>query len=185
MKIYTKTGDKGITSLIGGTRVLKSDVRIEAYGTVDELISHVGLIRDQETGEEVRNDLIHIQDKLMACASIIAADNTKKVKKLPVIDLQDINWVEKKIDELSAEVEPLKSFILPGGHTIVSYCHIARTVCRRAERNYIRVAETVEINELVLIFLNRLSDYFFVLARKLLHDLKSVEITWKPKLVNE
>ncbi|MBN2520975.1 MAG: cob(I)yrinic acid a,c-diamide adenosyltransferase [Bacteroidales bacterium] len=185
MKIYTKTGDKGKTSLIGGTRVSKSNIRIEAYGRIDELISYIGLIRDQEINKEIKDSLLKIQDRLMVCAALTASDNTKTNRELPCICNKDIQFLEKKIDNYSNSLPLLNSFILPGGNTVVSYCHIARTICRKAERNYVKLSKKQKANKMVLIFLNRLSDYLFVLARKLTIDLGGVEIQWKPKVGNE
>jgi cob(I)alamin adenosyltransferase len=170
-KIYTKTGDKGMTSLLGGTRVKKYDERIEAYGTVDELNSFIGLIRDQEISLHYKQVLSEIQDRLFTVESLLASDNKEVKKRLPCIKSNDINLLEKEIDDMNESLEELNAFILPGGHTIVSYCHIARCVCRRTERLVIKLAETVETEELLIKYLNRLSDYLFVLARKINKDL--------------
>jgi len=182
MKIYTKTGDKGETSLIGGTRVPKYHDRIEAYGTVDELISYIGLIRDQKIDEHIINILIEIQDRLMTCASILATDCEDCKVKIPELNVSDIELLEKEIDKMEQNLPPLSSFILPGGHTTVSYCHIARNVCRRAERNSIKVQNQFKHSEKVIQYLNRLSDYLFVLSRKLSIDLFAKEIPWKPRI---
>ena len=182
MKIYTKTGDSGITSLIGGKRVPKYHIRIEAYGTVDELISWVGLIRDQEINRRIIDFLINIQDRLMSCASVLAADGDDEKIGLPSIREDDISALEFEIDRMEEDLKPLSSFILPGGHTVVSWCHIARNVCRRAERNVLRLAADFPVDDLISKYLNRLSDYFFVLSRKLGRDFHVAEITWKPKL---
>ncbi len=182
MKIYTKTGDSGITSLIGGKRVPKHDIRIEAYGTVDELISWVGLIRDQRIDHGLIEFLIDIQDRLMTSASILAADCDDCMLKIPSLAEDDIAALESEIDRMEKDLQKLSSFILPGGHTAVSYCHIARNICRRAERNVLKLAEKFPIDPLVTIYLNRLSDYLFVLSRKLGKDFKIVEIPWVPKL---
>lgn len=180
MKIYTKTGDKGTTSLIGGTRVPKYHPRIEAYGTVDELMSHIGLIRDQEIDEHTFDVLVSIQEKLMVCAAILAADCEKCDVKIPIIDDQAILELEAEMDSMDQQLPPLTSFILPGGHTTVSFCHIARNVCRRSERITIKLAEEIEIQENVIRYLNRLSDYLFVLGRFTSFRLKTKEILWKP-----
>jgi len=180
MKIYTKTGDRGTTSLIGGKRVPKYNLRIEAYGTVDELISHIGLIRDQPISVRYKNSLLEIQNKLMVCASILATDCDDCEIKLPELNEKDIIFLEQEIDSMEAELEPLRLFVLPGGHTIVSYCHIARTVCRRAERISIQLSDKFNVPENVLKYINRLSDYLFVLARKLGKDLNVEEIPWRP-----
>lgn len=189
MKIYTKTGDKGQTSLFGGTRVSKNHIRIEAYGTVDELNSWIGLIRDQEINEEYKTLLIEIQDRLFTIGSQLAADpdkskNTQGNEKfnLPKVIEDDIVLLEKAIDKMEESLEPLKSFVLPGGHSTVSYCHIARCVCRRAERLSVSLDEQQPIDEIIIKYLNRLSDYLFTLSRKLSSDLKAKEQAWKPRL---
>ena len=182
MKIYTKTGDAGITSLIGGKRVPKYDMRIEAYGTVDELISWAGLIRDQDIDTEIINLLTGIQDRLMVCASILAADCDDCKIRIPSLKIEDITVLEEAIDRMEEDIRPLSSFILPGGHTIVSWCHIARNVCRRAERNVLKLTTGSPVDELVIMYLNRLSDYLFVLSRKLGKDLGIEEILWNPGL---
>ena len=182
MKIYTKTGDKGQTSLIGGTRVLKNHIRIEAYGTVDELNSHIGLIRDQPIDEHSKSVLIEIQDRLFTIGSSLASDPEKSKMKIPDLKEEDIALLEKEIDRMNEALLEMRSFVLPGGHTIVSYCHIARCVCRRAERNTISLSETGFVAETVIKYLNRLSDYLFVLSRKLSHDLHAKEMPWKPRM---
>ena len=178
-KIYTKTGDEGTTSLIGGKRVPKYHERIEAYGTVDELISYIGLIRDQKIKKRHVDFLISIQDKLMVCASILAADCDDCKVKIPELVPTDIIAIENEIDFLESGLPILDSFILPGGHTVVSYCHIARNVCRRAERLTIKVNEVSKCCPQVVKYLNRLSDYLFVLARALGKEKKVKEIKWK------
>ena len=180
MHIYTKTGDKGETSLIGGKRVPKYHLRIETYGTVDELISYLGLIRDQNIDERLKEQIIHIQDRLMACASILAADCEDCDIKLPEVTAANVKYLEEAINQFEAELPPLNSFVLPGGHPTVSYTHIARNVARRAERYAIRLSEEAPVDEFVLQYLNRLSDYLFMLARKLIQDLKVKEVLWKP-----
>jgi len=181
-KIYTKTGDKGETSLIGGTRVPKYHDRIEAYGTVDELISYLGLIRDQKIDDHIISKLIEIQDRLMTCASILATDCDNCKVKIPELNENDIKSLESEIDKMEKDLPPLTSFILPGGHTTVSYCHIARNVCRRAERLSIKVQNQFKNSEKVIQYLNRLSDYLFVLSRKLSTDLYAKEIPWHPRV---
>ncbi|MBU8891795.1 MAG: cob(I)yrinic acid a,c-diamide adenosyltransferase [Bacteroidales bacterium] len=181
-KIYTKTGDKGETSLIGGTRVPKYHDRIEAYGTVDELISYIGLIRDQKIDDKTILVLIEIQDRLMTCASILATDCENCKVKIPEIYDSDIETLEKEIDKMDKDLPPLRSFILPGGHSIVSFCHIARNVCRRAERLSIKVQDQFKNSDKVIQYMNRLSDYLFVLARKLSIDLYAKETPWKPRV---
>lgn len=181
MKIYTKTGDKGETSLIGGTRVPKFHVRIDAYGTVDELISYIGLIRDQEIGIETKKVLIAIQDRLMTCVSILVTECENCEVTIPELHENDIRKLEDEIDRMEQNLTPLDSFILPGGHPIVSYCHITRNVCRRAERNSLKIGTDIKSVEMVHKYLNRLSDYLFVLARHLARELDVKEIHWKPR----
>lgn len=182
LKIYTKTGDKGTTSLLGGTKVLKSDLRIEAYGTVDELNSYVGLCRDLLTGEEVRRILKEVQDRLFIIGSSLACDPGKKPgMKLPDLKEEDVLFLEKEIDRMEQSLPEMKHFILPGGHPSVSHIHIARCVCRRAERGCVRLQmETKDDIPVVVKYLNRLSDYLFVLARFTSHALNAEEIPWKP-----
>ena len=186
MKIYTKTGDKGKTSLYGGTRVKKSNLRIDAYGTVDELNSYIGLVKDQVEDEIIIEDLLRIQNKLFALGAMLATPLDKeKLKdgsdrlKIEKIEAAEIQYLESKMDIMNESLELMTHFILPGGHTIVSFCHIARCVCRRAERISVELADMEEINPYILIYLNRLSDYLFVLARKLTKDNKVEEIPWK------
>ncbi|GHC60083.1 cob(I)yrinic acid a,c-diamide adenosyltransferase [Ulvibacter litoralis] len=188
MKIYTKTGDKGTTALFGGTRVPKHHIRIESYGTVDELNSHIGLIRDQEIDARSKEILIHIQDKLFTLGAILATDPEKMVLKsgkerlnIPKIEDEDIALLETEMDVMNDSLPPMTNFVLPGGHTTVSYCHIARCVCRRAERLATLLHEEEPTDERVLMYLNRLSDYLFVLARKLTYLLQAEEIKWIPK----
>ncbi|MDR2292958.1 MAG: cob(I)yrinic acid a,c-diamide adenosyltransferase [Prevotellaceae bacterium] len=176
MKVYTKKGDKGTTSLIGGTRVPKYHIRVEAYGTVDELISYIGLIRSQKIDLHIIETLHQIQIKLMDIAAIMASD--EKAKKLRHVSDSDIQTVENEIDRYDAELEPLKYFVLPGGHEVTAFCHIARCICRRAERMILRVNEESAVPENVLIYINRLSDYLFMLARKLHKNLDIQEIFW-------
>lgn len=180
MKIYTKTGDKGQTSLIGGKRVPKYHARIEAYGTIDELISYIGFLRDQDIDSETRSFLIAIQDKLMSCASILAADCSDCKVKIPKILPQDISKVESEIDRMDSQLEPLSSFILPGGHQAVSVCHVCRTTCRRAERIVIKLSEETPVPDDLIKYINRLSDYFFMLSRYLAKKLKIEQIPWHP-----
>lgn len=181
-KIYTKTGDKGQTSLIGGTRLPKHHIRIEAYGTVDELNSHIGLLRDVTDDKNTYQLLIQIQDRLFTIGSQLAADPEKNKMQLPPVFEEDIVALEKAIDEIDAQVPEMKSFVLPGGHVYVSYCHIARCVCRRAERAVLRLAENEKVDEIHGKYLNRLSDYLFMLSRWYTLHLKATEIPWKPKL---
>jgi cob(I)alamin adenosyltransferase len=181
-KVYTKTGDKGETSLIGGTRVPKHHIRIESYGTVDELNSYIGLIRDQPIDNHSKTILVEIQDRLFTIGSSLASDPEKSKMKIPDLKEDDILLLETEIDKMEETLPEMKSFVLPGGHTTVSFCHIARCVCRRAERLTIHLSENDYVNELVIKYLNRLSDYLFVLSRKFSQDLNASEIPWKPRM---
>lgn len=188
MKIYTKTGDNGTTALFGGTRVAKHHIRIESYGTLDELNSWLGLIRDQEIDAHTSNTIAIIQDKLFTVGAILATDPEKAILKngkerlnIPKIANADIELLEKEMDQMNEELPQMTHFILPGGHTTVSYCHIARTVCRRSERLVSHLNASEPIDEMVLMYVNRLSDYLFVLARKLSKDLHAKEIKWIPE----
>ena len=188
MKIYTKTGDKGTTALFGGTRVPKHHIRIESYGTVDELNSHLGLIRDQKIDQHYKNLLMDIQDRLFTVGAILATDPEKAVLKsgkerlnIPKISEADIKKLEQEMDAMNEALPEMTHFVLPGGHQTVSFCHIARCVCRRAERLASALNELEPFQPETLMYLNRLSDYLFVLARKLSHDLQAEEIKWIPK----
>jgi cob(I)alamin adenosyltransferase len=179
VKIYTKTGDLGQTSLIGGVRVPKHHLRIETYGTVDELNSYIGLLRDQ-LGTAAHTDLlIQIQNKLFVIGSLLAASSKNKMV-LPTLNADDISALEQAIDALDAQLPPLKNFVLPGGHITVSHCHIARTVCRRTERLVVLLSEAEPIEVVILQYFNRLSDYLFVLARHLAQSLGATEVAWLP-----
>src|SRR6266404_1614942 len=184
LKVYTKTGDKGTTSLIGGTKVLKSDLRIEAYGTVDELNSYTGLCRDLITDEPCKKILQEVQDRLFTIGSSLAFDPEKESKmKIPDLKEVDVELLEKEIDRMDEVLPEMKNFILPGGHPTVSHLHIARCICRRAERCCVRLRqENNEENILIIKYLNRLSDYLFVLARYISHLLNAKEIPWKPRV---
>ena len=182
MKIYTKTGDKGKTSLFGGTKVPKYHIRIEAYGTVDELNSHIGLIRDQEIDEHSIEVLLEIQDRLFTLGSILATEPENNKVKVPEVTIEDVALLEREIDEMNEQLPEMRSFVLPGGHTTVSFCHIARCVCRRAERWVVQLSEDEEVQEEVIIYLNRLSDYLFMLSRKISLDVKANEIAWEPRM---
>jgi|SRR5690606_2335807 len=188
MKVYTKTGDKGTTALFGGTRVPKHHIRIESYGTVDELNSYIGLIRDQDIKEEHKKLLLEIQDRLFVSGAILATPPDKEMLKsgkqrlnIMRISEEDITSLENEIDRIDSLLPPMTHFILPGGHPTVSYCHIARCVCRRAERLVSQLNEQEPIDELVLKYLNRLSDYLFMLARILSSEFKVEEIKWIPR----
>jgi len=183
LKIYTKVGDKGTTSLIGGTKVLKSDLRIEAYGTIDELNSYVGLCNDVLINEHSKRILKEIQDRLFTIGSSLACDPKKEPKmKIPDLKEEDVSLLEKEMDQMNEMIPQMKSFILPGGHVTVSHLHIARCICRRAERCCVRLSEQATEDLLILKYLNRLSDYLFVLARYTLHLLNAEEIEWKPRV---
>jgi cob(I)alamin adenosyltransferase len=182
MKIYTKTGDQGTTSLFGGKRVSKADLRIDTYGTIDELNSYLGLLRDQEVNHKRKNILIEIQDRLFTIGSILATEPGNTKVKIPSLAENDILFLEKEIDSMESELEPMKFFVLPGGHPSVSFCHIARTVCRRGERLTIALHQQEPVEILVIKYLNRLSDYLFVLSRKMTHELGAEEVAWKPRM---
>lgn len=192
IKIYTKTGDLGKTSLIGGTKVPKSHIRIESYGTVDELNSYIGLLNDHiaqsikfaPANQQPQITLKEIQDRLFTVGSSLAVDPEKEPKmKLPDLKEEDVELLEQEIDKMNEELKPMKSFILPGGHVAVSTAHIARCVCRRAERHCVNMSEQeLFIDPLVIKYLNRLSDYLFVLARYIAHLTGVGEIEWKPRI---
>jgi cob(I)alamin adenosyltransferase len=182
MKIYTKTGDLGSTSLFGGKRVSKADLRIETYGTVDELNSFLGLVRDQEVNLKRKDELIEIQDRLFTIGSVLATEPGNTKVKTPALKEDDVTFLETKIDEMEAKLPPLRSFVLPGGHASVSHCHVTRTVCRRAERICISLSQHEVIDPLIIKYLNRLSDYLFVLSRKMAQELKAEETPWKPRM---
>jgi cob(I)alamin adenosyltransferase len=182
MKIYTKTGDKGYTSLIGGTRVPKHHLRIESYGTVDELNSYIGLIRDQEIDRHDKQVLKEIQDRLFTIGSSLASDPEKSKMIIPDLHAEDIELLEKEMDAMNENLPELRHFILPGGNNAISFCHIARCVCRRAERLSVHLSEESRVEEKVNIYLNRLSDYLFVLARKIGNDLNVPENQWIPRV---
>jgi len=184
LKIYTKTGDKGSTSLIGGTKVPKSDIRIDTYGTVDELNSWIGNINDQLNDSAFKLELKEIQDRLFTIGSALATDGEKEPKmKLPDLHDSDIRFLENRIDEMTAVLPPMKSFILPGGHPVVSSIHIVRCVCRRAERLAVNMQQhELFIDEKIIQYLNRLSDYLFMLARYVAHKLNVEEVPWQPRL---
>ncbi len=180
-KVYTKTGDKGTTALIGGKRVAKNHPQIEAYGTVDELNAFVGLLRDQEIDSRSKKILTEIQERLFVLESQIAVSPGKEVKSMPVLHEKDVQLLEFEIDMMNETLPPLTAFVLPGGHPVVSYCHVCRTVCRRAERLVIGLADNYPVDAVNIRYLNRLSDYFFVLGRKLARDMRVDEILWKPR----
>lgn len=180
MKIYTKTGDKGETSLFGGKRIPKHDLRIQSYGTADELNSFIGLIRDQNMDVHTKEVLIKIQNNIFTLGATLAADPDKPKLKKPDLNQNDIELLEREIDKMNEDLPPMTHFILPGGHTTVSFCHIARCVCRRCERLVVELSSLTDVDELIVQYLNRLSDYLFVLSRKLGKDLSAQEIPWIP-----
>lgn len=182
MKIYTKTGDKGLTSLIGGTRVPKSSLRIDCYGTVDELNSHIGLLRDQDVNATRRDLLKEIQDRLFTIGASLASDPEKSKMKIPDLHDTDVTLLEEEMDRMNVQLPELRVFVLPGGHQSVSFAHVARCVCRRAERLVIHLREDSFVADLVVMYLNRLSDYLFVLSRQMAHDLGAEEVSWKPRM---
>ncbi len=182
MKIYTKKGDKGTTGLIGGTRLPKHHIRIESYGTVDELNSYTGLLRDNIENAQMREDLKEIQDRLFTIGSNLAADPEKSKMALPELHETDIEFLEKRIDEMDEDLPPMRSFLLPGGHTLVSYCHITRCICRRAERIISHLSELETVNPLIPAYMNRLSDYFFVLSRAIAQETNAEEIPWVARM---
>lgn len=181
MKIYTKTGDKGFTSLVTGTRVPKQHERIEAYGTVDELNAYIGLLRDTVVCPDHKSTLVKVQNDLFVIGSNLATDEKEVKFTLPELEEGDITLLEKEIDRMDKQLEPMRNFILPGGHVVVSHCHVARTICRRAERRTYQVAETNPVDEVILVYLNRLSDFLFTLARMLSVEFQAEEIPWKTK----
>lgn len=182
LKVYTKTGDKGTTALIGGTRVAKDHIRIEAYGTVDELNSFVGVLNDQLDDSDIKTWLFDIQNRLFDLGALLATDPNKDIKmQLPDIEEQHIAGLEQKIDQMEEALPPLKHFILPGGHPAASAAHVCRSVCRRAERNAIHLQNQNEpVNELAIKYLNRLSDFFFVLSRFIIQNQGGIEVQWRP-----
>ncbi len=181
MKIYTRTGDKGITSLIGGKKVSKSAARIESYGDVDELNAYIGLLGDLDLNSGRRAILREIQDRLFTIGANLALAPDKNSSRIPDLFEEDISLLESQIDEMQERVAPLRSFILPGGHQYVSFGHLARTVCRRAERAVVRLSETEPVDEIVIRYLNRLSDYLFVMTRVMSAELGVEEICWTPR----
>lgn len=188
MKVYTKTGDTGTTALFGGTRVPKDHARIESYGTVDELNSYIGLIRDQEINQHYKDILIEIQDRLFTIGAILATPPEKEVLKNGQKRLQNLGIIESDVELLEKEIDTMEDlllqmthFVLPGGHTTVSYCHIARCVCRRAERLAVHLSHNEPVADIAIKYLNRLSDYLFVLARKLSKELNADEVKWIPR----
>jgi len=188
MKIYTKTGDKGKTSLFGGTRVPKYHLRIEAYGTIDELNAYMGLLRDQNIDKHTSEVLFKIQNELFTLGAMLATPPEKKLLKsgkerlaIEKINDEKVTFLEREMDCMNESLPTMTHFILPGGNNTVSFCHIARCICRRAERITTQLSDESELNPQILMYLNRLSDYLFVLARKLTIDTKAEEIKWIPE----
>ncbi len=184
MKIYTKTGDKGTTALIGGVRVPKNHLRIESYGTVDELNSHIGVVRDSIGGDDDANGwLQEIQDRLFTLGAELATAPNKNVRMaLPDLHAEDITWLEARMDAMNETLPEMRSFILPGGNLSASHCHVARCVCRRAERLCVALeAEEHNVPELVIPYLNRLSDFLFTLCRYLTDQAGGVETPWRAR----
>lgn len=182
MKIYTKTGDSGTTALFGGKRVSKADLRIETYGTVDELNSWIGVLRDQEVNAKRGEELIEIQDRLFTIGSILATEPGNTKVKIPALTDADIAFLEQRIDAMDSALEPMRLFVLPGGAQAVSFGHVCRTVCRRAERLVISLDQSEPVDSQVIIYLNRLSDYLFMLCRTMAHELQAKEAPWKPRM---
>lgn len=180
MKIYTKTGDTGTTSLLGGKRIPKHHIKIETYGTIDELNSWIGVLRDMAINLSEIDTLLVIQERLFTIGSHLASEQGKSNIKIPLIYIEDVELLEGRIDEMEKTLEPMKFFVLPGGNQIVSFCHVARCVCRRAERNLIHLNEEENTNPIIAQYLNRLSDYLFVLSRKWAKEVNASEIPWKP-----
>ncbi|HEY9489361.1 MAG TPA: cob(I)yrinic acid a,c-diamide adenosyltransferase [Chryseosolibacter sp.] len=183
MKIYTKTGDLGTTALFGGKRVSKADLRIDTYGTVDELNSWIGVVRDQEVNAPRKEVLLIIQDRLFTIGSMLATEPGNTKVKIPTLMADDALLLEREIDSMDTALPPMRSFVLPGGHNAVSFTHVARTVCRRAERLVIALHAQEPVDPLVIQYLNRLSDYLFVLARKMSFELQAEESPWKPRMI--
>jgi cob(I)alamin adenosyltransferase len=179
MKIYTRTGDKGTTALFGGKRVSKADIRIDAYGTVDELNSHIGMLRDQQVNRDRVDELVGIQKRLFVIGSILATVPGNTTVQIPKLNEKNIEVLEVLIDAMDKTLPPMRTFVLPGGHASVSAGHIARTVCRRAERLVVMLDGTESVDPLVIKYLNRLSDYLFVLCRKMARELNVEEVPWK------
>src|ERR1700755_1423792 len=182
MKIYTKTGDQGTTALFGGKRVSKADLRINTYGTIDELNSWIGLLRDFEVNAPKKELLVGIQDRLFTVGSILATEPGNTKVKIPSLNEHDVEVLEKDIDQMELALDPMKFFVLPGGHQHVSFGHIARTVCRRGERLVIELNAQEPVEPLVIKYLNRLSDYLFVLCRWMSKQLNAEETPWHPKM---
>lgn len=181
MKIYTKTGDLGKTSLLGGTRVSKDEIKIESYGTLDELNALLGVLRDVNTDEHIKNIIKEIQDRIFTIGAELASEPDQNKQKTPDLFEKDIVLLESEMDQMNESLPPMTHFILPGGHLHVSYAHLARTICRRAERRIITLTKHEQVNPLIIQYVNRLSDYLFVLSRWMTNELKAEEIKWIPR----
>ena len=182
MKVYTKTGDQGTTSLIGGTRVPKNNIRLEAYGGVDELNAHLGMVRSYTIPAENVQEIVEIQNVLFVIGARLATDDTVAAERQPApCRSTDVERLERAIDRMDAALPPMRFFVLPGGNPVVSACHVARTVCRRVERRVLDMQEVVPVDPVILHYLNRLSDYLIVFSRKLAHDLGVEEMPWTPR----
>ena len=183
MKVYTKTGDQGTTSLIGGERVFKSDERVEAYGSVDELMAFTALLGDHMRGEEglapYVDDIAQITSRLMTVSALLAVGESGSDKVAP-LDASTVEWLEHRIDAMQAFVRPIDKFTIPGGNAVVSMCHVCRTVCRRAERAALRAGQKYGVDATALVYLNRLSDYFYLLGRVLTEHFGVEELLWIP-----
>ncbi len=180
-KIYTKTGDAGETSLIGGVRVLKSHLRIESYGTVDELNSYLGLIKDSIQISHAKEIIYEIQDRLFTIGAVLASDPEKSKMKVPDLHESDLVLLEKEMDVMDAQLPSLKNFVLPGGNVTASHCHVARCICRRAERIVVHLSLDSEVPDIIIRYLNRLSDYLFMLSRYIVQQANAEEILWRPR----
>lgn len=181
MKIYSKTGDQGTTSLLGGTRVVKSDLRIDSYGAVDELNAYIGVVRDSINDARGRVELLQIQHVLFIIGSHLACEKETLKPKLPELEEKEVLFLEEAIDRMNESLAPMTHFILPGGHLSISFCHVARTICRRSERNIVALHQATVIDPLIITYVNRLADYLFVLSRYIAYQLDIQEIKWMPK----
>ena len=182
MKIYTRTGDEGTTALFGGSRVSKADLRIDAYGTVDELNAFLAIVRDQEVNKKREHLLVQIQERLFTIGSMLATVPGNTKVRIPQLLEEDAVTLENAIDHMEALLEPLRNFVLPGGHISISHCHVARTVCRRAERKIVALSQSESVDPIIVKYMNRLSDYLFVLSRAMAAELGVAETPWKPAL---
>ncbi len=182
MKIYTKTGDTGSTSLVAGTRISKASLKIDAYGTVDELNAWIGVLRDHPANETRKDILKEIQDRLFTLGADLASEPEQTKKKIPDLFDTDVERLEQEMDTMDTHIPPLRLFVLPGGHQAVSFAHVARTVCRRAERLIIALTDSEDVNPLIIKYINRLSDYLFVLSRKITQEQGSEEVAWRPRV---